>query len=408
MVPMDDVPSRIGFGQALEIVRRATNRLRLGSERLPVRRVDGRVLASALRAPVSLPPFDNSRMDGFALRSVDVALAGPRALRIVGEQYAGKVTAAAIEAGECVRITTGAPIPPGADAVVIKERARVEQDMLRVEGPIVAGADIRRVGEDVNEGEPVLEAGIRLTPARIGLASALGIADVEVSRRPTVAVFTTGDELVEPGMPLAPGQIYNSNRDLLMALLRQQGLEPTAWPVLPDDPARIRSQLQDAAGAFDLVITCGGVSAGEKDHLPALVAELGEILFWKVRMKPGMPVLLGQVEQALVLCLPGNPVSAFATFMALGVPLLDGLQGATEQAPRLHAALSEPWHKRHERHEFLRGRLEHGADARLWIRPNSADASHQLRGVADNNALLVLPEGERDYAVGDIVEVIRY
>ncbi len=223
-----------------------------------------------------------------------------------------------------------------------------------------------------------------------------------------MAVFTTGDELVEPGMPLPPGRIYNSNRELLMGLLRQQGLEPTAWPTLPDDPERVRSQLEDAASAFDVVLTCGGVSAGEKDFLPGFLAGSGRIHFWRVRMKPGMPVLFGEREQAVFLSLPGNPVSVLATFLALGVPLLDGLQGRSEARPRWHARLAAPWRKNHVRHEFLRGRLQPDADGVLRVVPNAADASHRLRGAADSNALIVLPEGEREYAVDDVVEILPY
>ncbi|HSX63763.1 MAG TPA: molybdopterin molybdotransferase MoeA, partial [Pseudoxanthomonas sp.] len=211
-----------------------------------------------------------------------------------------------------------------------------------------------------------------------------------------------------PGLPLAPGQIYNSNRELLMGLLRAQGLEPTAWPTLPDDPARIESQLRDAASAFDVVITCGGVSAGQKDYLPALLATHGEIHFWKVRMKPGMPVLFGTLGRAAFLGLPGNPVSVLATFQMLGCTLLEGLQGRTEPRPRRFAALAAPWRKNHDRHEFLRGCLRWGQDGRLSVLPNPADASHHLRGAADSDVLIALAEGLRDYAIGDVVEVFGY
>ena len=229
-----------------------------------------------------------------------------------------------------------------------------------------------------------------------------------VFRRPTVAVFTTGDELVEPGLPLAPGQIYNSNRELLMGLLRAQGLEPTAWPSLPDDPTRIESQLRDAASAFDVVITCGGVSAGEKDLLPAMLGTHGQIHFWKVRMKPGMPVLFGTLERAAFLGLPGNPVSVLATFSSLGRALLDGLQGREESRPRWFATLASTWNKTDDRHEFLRGRLNCDPDGRLSVTPHPADASHRLRGAADRDVLIVLPEGPRNYASGDVLEVIGY
>jgi len=403
------VPGRIGVDEALAILRRVASGRVPAPERIALRRAEGRVLAEGIVAPMPLPPFDNSRMDGFALRHADLAAAGsPPRLRIAGAQFAGAEPAQTLAPGTCLRITTGAALPAGADTVVIKEDVREDGGWVELAHPPAQGADIRRAGEDVAAGEPLLDAGRILTPARVSLLAALGMASVDVVPRPTVAVFTTGDELVEPGMPLPPGHIYNSNRDLLMGLLRQQGLEPTAWPTLPDEPERIRGQLEDAATAFDLVLTCGGVSAGEKDFLPDFLAARGTVHFWKVRMKPGMPVLFGERDRALFLSLPGNPVSVLATFLALGVPLLDGLQGRQEPRPRWHARLAAPWHKTHARHEFLRGRLRPGDDGILRVAPNAADASHRLRGAAESDALIVLPEGERAYAADEVVEILPY
>src|SRR5690606_32089449 len=196
-----------------------------------------------------------------------------------------------------------------------------------------AGAHVRRQGEDVVAGEVVLRAGQVLTPARIGLAAALGIDRLDVATRPTVAVFASGDELAEPGMPLRPGQVYNSNREQLMAQLRAAGLEPVAWPTLPDDPVLIAAVLDDAVENFDLVLTCGAVSAGEKDHLPRWLQARGRIRFWKVRMRPGMPVLFGEAGRALVLGLPGNPVSVLATFHVFGRALLRAAPGGRRGRP---------------------------------------------------------------------------
>ena len=405
---MSDYPSRIPYAQALQIIQQVAGEKRLPTERVSIRRADGRVLAQDLLAPIELPAFDNSRMDGFALRHADLALSGETRLRIAGEQFAGPVVEFALQPGECIRITTGAPLPPGTDTVVIKESVIEQQGCIMVPAGLAAGADIRRAGEDVQIGELVLQAGQRLSAPRISLAAALGVADLEVFARPTVAVFTTGDELQEPGLSLLPGQVYNSNRELLMGLLRAEGLEPVAWPTLPDDPARIASVLRDAAAAFDLILTCGGVSAGEKDHLPTLLAGQGSIHFWKVQMKPGMPLLFGTLDRALVLGLPGNPVSVLATFLTLGRVLLDGLQAATEPVPPRMARLSAPWRKSHARLEFLRGRLQQGEDAVLRVQPNPADASHRLRAAAESDALILLPEGEHDYLRDDLVQVIGY
>lgn len=405
--PVPGFPMRIGFEEAEAILRRVAGGRRLPVERVALARAHGRVLAGDIDAPMALPAFDNIAMDGFALRHADAPGAGT-ALRLVGEQYAGPALALAVGEGECVRITTGAPLPRGADTVVMKEDARLEGERVLLSVAPRPGQHVRRAGEDVRPGDDVLAAGCVLTPARIALAASLGLADVPVSIRPTVAVFATGDELVEPGLPLLPGQVYNSNRELLLGLLRAEGLEPTAWPTLPDDPARIASMLRDAAGSFDVVLTCGAVSAGEKDHIPALLQAEGTVHFWKVRMRPGMPLLFGTLGQAALLGLPGNPVSVLATWLTLGRVLTDALQGRADPRLRLRARLSAPWEKRHDRLEFLRGRLQPGKDGVLWASPNPADGSHRMRGAADSDALLVLPEGARKFAEGEPVDVLLY
>jgi molybdopterin molybdotransferase len=245
-----------------------------------------------------------------------------------------------------------------------------------------------------------------LTPARVATVASLGIDQLAVSSRPTVAVFTTGDELVPPGMPLEPGQIHDSNRELLMGLLRADGLEPTGWPRLPDDPRQVEIALRDAGCAFDLIITAGGVSAGEKDHLPGVLARFGRTHFWKVKMKPGMPLLFGSLDQALVLGLPGNPVSVLATYLTFGRGLIDAMQGRTEARPAWQARLVAPLDKAHARREFLRGRLTSGANGALHVEASPATGSHRLRAAAECNALIVVPEGAQRYAAGEVVDVI--
>jgi molybdopterin molybdotransferase len=402
-------PVGLSFDEAHAIVAKIACEQRLPEESMAPARAHGRVLARDVVAATALPPFDNSAMDGFALRHGDLSIDGDTVLRLVGEQFAGRALDLEINSGECVRITTGAPLPAGADAVAIKENVRVGGGHVAIPaGSVRPGAHVRHGGEDVRIGDRVLQVGCLLTPTRIALASSLGIDRLVVAQRPTVAVFTTGDELVEPGLPLQPGQIYNSNRELLMGLLRGDGLEPTAWPTLPDDPARLASMLQDAASSFDVVITCGAVSAGEMDHIPALLQRDGSVHFWKVRMKPGMPLLFGQLGRARMLGLPGNPVSVLATYLTIGRCLLDGLQGRAELRPRWHARLADAFDKRNGRREFLRGRLLPGADGTLQVAPNPADGSHRLAAAAQSDALIVLPEGERTFALGDVVEVLPY
>ena len=404
---MNDFPIGLPFEQAAATIARVAAANLLQPERVALSRTHGRVLATELFAPISLQPFDNSAMDGYAVRHADLG-EGETILRLVGEQFAGRTAELVVAAGQCVRITTGAPMPQGSDTVALKENVKLEGDRIVVPCGIPAGENVRRAGEDVHVGDLALERGCILTPARVSLAASLGVAQLEVARRPTVAVFTTGDELVEAGLPLQPGEIYNSNRELLMGLLRADGLEPTAWPTLSDDPRRVASMLRDAASSFDVVITCGGVSAGEKDHVPALLQEHGTVHFWKVRMKPGMPLLFGQLGQAQFLGLPGNPVSVLATYLTLGRSLLDGLQGREEPRLRQHARLAAPVDKPHPRREFMRGRLEFAADATLLVHPDSATGSHRLNAAARSNALVVIAEGPQHLATGDVVEVLSY
>jgi molybdopterin molybdotransferase len=404
---MTDVPTSILFDEARAILRDVAASHRLPVEHLALARCHGRVLTEDIVAPIALQPFDNSAMDGFACRHADLRGGDEVSLRLVGEQFAGRALGLQVGEGECVRITTGAPMPAGADCVVMREDTTIDGAAVSIRAGVRMGTNVRKAGEDAQPGDPVLRAGSRLNALHVSLAGSLGIERVPVSAKPTVAVFTTGDELVEPGMPLQPGEIYNSNRELLMGLLRAEGLEPVAWPTLPDDPVRIAAMLQDAASSFDIVITCGAVSAGEKDYIPAMLQAHGSVHFWKVRMKPGMPLLAGTLDRAQFLGLPGNPVSVLATFLTLGRTLIDGLQGRAEQARRF-ARLRTAIEKSHPRREFVRGTLECDDSGVQWITPGAATGSHRLRAAADANALLVLAEGMQSLARGHVVEVLTF
>ena len=403
-----DFPTHLSVDAARQRIVELCTRRPLTTENVPIERALDRILAADVVAPHAIPPFANSAMDGFALRGADLLPDGSKRFRLRGTMLAGTRAPLQVAADECVRITTGAPLPQGADTIAIRETLRMDGAQVVIEGAPARGAHVRYAGEDVRAGDRVLRTGEALTPSRVALAGALGHAQVKVAQRPTVAVFTTGDELVEPGIPLQPGQIHDSNRELLMGLLRAEGMEPTAWPTLPDDPSRLASALCDAASSFDVVITCGAVSAGEKDHIPGLLQARGRVHFWKVRMKPGMPLLFGALERAQVLGLPGNPVSVLATWLTLGRALLDGLQGRREPRLRWHARLAADFDKRNARREFLRGRLLAGVDGVLQVAPNPADGSHRLAAAADSDVLIVLPENERLFRAGDVVEVLPY
>lgn len=400
-------PSGISFDEAVSITGDVAAAHRTETESIATARADGRVLREDIVAPIALPPFDNSAMDGFAFRASDLVESGG-VLQLAGEQFAGHATAESLAGGHCMRITTGAPMPPGADTVAMKEVVVVDEGVARIPADIARGTFVRRAGEDVRAGEVVLQAGDVLTPVRVSLCAALGVASVRVARRPTVAVFTSGDELIEPGMPLGHGQVYDSNRSLLLGLLRADGLEPTAWPRLPDDARQVEIALRDAACAFDVVITCGAASVGEKDFIPDVVQRFGSVHFWKVRMKPGMPALLASVDQARVLALPGNPVSVLATYLTLGRALLDGIQGRTDPRPMWHARLAAPVDKPHARREFVRGVLRADASGVLHAEPNPATASNRLHAAAQSQALIVVGEGPQRLDVGSVVTVLPY
>lgn len=398
-------PTGISFAQALSIIDRVAAGAMLVPERMPLSRCLGLVLAEDLIAACALPGFDNSAMDGYALRAADASAAGAQ-LRLIGEQFAGPRRDLLVSPGECVRVTTGAALPLGADCVAMKEDTADLGDRVRFNKAVAPGQHLRRAGEDVAPGEQVFACGQVLAPGALALAAALGQADLLVRPRPTVAIFTSGDELRPPGQTLVPGEIHDSNRVLLQTLLLAEGFQPVTWPVLPDDPGRIAAALKDAAESFDLILTCGGVSAGERDYLPAFMAEQGEVHFWKVKMRPGMPVLAGRLGRAQIICLPGNPVSVLATYLALARRLLDGMQGRLAPRPTWKAKLASGFSKRHDRLEFLRGQLHQDGNGELWVVPNPADGSHRLRAVADSNALVVLPEGAAEWPVGALLDVL--
>jgi molybdopterin molybdotransferase len=401
-------PTAIAFSEALRIVQQIGAAHRTGTASVSLREARGATLAETLVAPIDLPSFANSAMDGFAVRAADLSRDAETRLRLIGTQFANVDLHQQIGPGECLRITTGAPLPAGADTVVIKENSRLDGDFVVLAPGTTMGTNVRLAGSDCERGATIFEAGVTLGSAGLGLLAALGFAQLPIAKRPSVAVFTTGDELRPVGTPLAPGQIYDSNRVLLQSLLAEEGIDTLSWPALPDDPVRLTTALRDAAEAYDLVITCGGVSAGEKDHLPMLLGEHGRIHFWKVLMRPGMPVLFGEWDRALFLGLPGNPVSVLATFRQLALPLMDAMQGRRDRAPALRARLLAPVRKSHARLEFRRARLSCGEDGALGARPHPADGSHQQRGAAESNALMVLPEVSRDLVVGDLVDVLPY
>ncbi|MBS0555872.1 MAG: molybdopterin molybdotransferase MoeA [Proteobacteria bacterium] len=403
----DDIfPTGLSVEQARARIVAAVQARNMPAEPVEVSMAVGRILAQDAHATRDIPGFANSAMDGFALRGMDLPTTGEKSFRLVGEVFAGGSIAMPVVADACVRITTGAPLPPGADTVVVKENTRIEGGRIAIAAGTKPGENVRPAGEDFRCGELALARGARLTPARLGVLASLGVARVAVARRPRVVLLTTGDELTAPGEPLGFGQIHDSNRFSLGALLESLGAQLFRHERVRDDPAALRDALQRAAADADLVVSSGGVSAGEADFLPRLVADIGKVHFWKVRIKPGMPFLFGQVGGALLFALPGNPVSGFATCVTLVKPALDAMRGVAEAPTQLHARLRSAIDKRHARVEFQRARLEGDAQGVLWALPHARQGSGMLRGVAEADALIALPEGAHEFAVGDIVQVL--
>jgi molybdopterin molybdotransferase len=407
MAEEDDIfPTGLSVEQARALVVAIGQTHALPEEKVRLDAAGGRILATDVIAPRDVPGFVNSAMDGFALRAVDLPRTGEKRFRLVGEVFAGGRAAPKIGAGTCVRITTGAPLPEDADTVVIKENTRIESDYVIVAAGTMPGANVRPAGEDYRNGEVALKRGCRLGPAQLGVLASFGMTDVPVQRRPRAVLLTTGDELAAPGEQLGFGQIHDSNRYSLGGLLESFGVELFRHERVRDDPVALRDALQCAAADADLIVSSGGVSAGEADFLPRLVGEIGKVHFWKVRMKPGMPFLFGQIDQAFLFALPGNPVSGFATCLTLLKPALDAMTGAPRKGHILRARLRSGIDKRHARAEFQRARLQCDENAVLWATPHARQGSGMLRGVAEADALVLLPEGEHVFASGDLVEVL--
>ncbi len=362
----------------------------------------GRVLAQDLVSTVDVPPCDNSAMDGYAVRAADAAAALPVSQRIP----AGSVPQPLL-AASAARIFTGAPVPPLADAVVMQEQAEVQPDgSVRFTVPVGAGQNIRRRGEDIASGQTVLACGQRLQDADLGLVASIGVASLQVYRQLRVAVFFTGDELVEPGTPAGAGKIYNSNRYWLVPALRALGCQVLDLGIIPDTLAATRRALRDAAAQADVVMTCGGVSVGEEDHVKAAVEAEGELQLWKIAIKPGKPLASGRVGEADFIGLPGNPVSGYVTFAVLVRDFLRARMGEVVLAwqPLYHLPAAFDWRKPDtRREEYLRVRVaQQGGQLVLQRYPNQG--SGVLTSCAWADALVRLQPGQQ-VQPGDMLPV---
>jgi molybdopterin molybdotransferase len=379
------------------------------TEAVPLGQTRGRVLAQDVAAPVSLPPFDNSAVDGFAVRHVDLNSEGDTRLKVVERLTAGLSTARPLAPGTAVRIFTGAPMPRDADTVFMQEDTRVEDDVVVLPAGLKRGANRRLTGEDVQAGSVILKAGSLLSASHIALAAAVGLTQLTVRRRLRVALFSTGDEIAEPGSPLSRAATYDANRFLLAALLDQLGALITNGGILRDNREQVAQALQSAARDHDLVLTSGGVSTGDADYVRETIERLGTLVFWRIGIKPGRPVAMGVLGGAALVGLPGNPVAAFVTFVKVVRPLLMQLSGAKiEPLMPLPVRAAFAYRKKKGRREYVRVKLTRATDGVLEATKHRQEGAGVITSLTETDGLVELPEDVTTVERGSTVGFLPY
>ena len=379
----------------------------------PMQALD-RILAEDVVSPISVPPHDNSAMDGFAFRGSEMQTGQATRLRVVGTALAGKAWAGSCGAGECVRIMTGAIMPAGLDTVAPQELVQVDGEQVVIPAGLLHTGDNRRLlGEDLMAGRPALSAGTRLTPAACGLIASLGLPQVKVWRRPRVAYFSTGDEILSLGEPPREGAVYDSNRYTVCGLLTRLGCEVIDLGVVKDQPELLEAAFRRAAAQADAVITSGGVSVGEADYTKAMMKQLGAVAFWRIAMRPGRPMAVGRLtaggHSALLFGLPGNPVAVMVTYAAFVRPALQKLMGwNAPPQPMLRARAVDTMRKKPGRTEYQRGIVERREDGELWVRLTGNQGSGVLSSMVQANGLIVLGHAQPTVQSGDWVDVMMF
>lgn len=399
-------PNSMPVDKAREVIARFLSPVR-AIERMHIRAALGRVLAADVISPLDVPAHDNSAMDGYAVRFADLKSEGEVTLKVAGTAFAGAPFSGAMQAGECVRIMTGGVVPAGADTIVMQEHVRAKGDQVTIGGGHRVGQNLRHAGEDLKAGEVALRRGQVLRPAEIGLIASLGIPEVGVYRRLRVAFFSTGDELVSVGTLPQAGQIYDSNRYTLHGMLTRLGCEVIDMGVVRDDPQLLERAFQDAAATADVVITSGGVSVGEADFVKDLLNRLGEVVFWKIAMKPGRPLAYGRIGAAHFFGLPGNPVSVMVTFYQFVRAALLKLSGCdpVPLIPTFKVPCISSLRKAPGRTEFQRGILQRDEHGTLSVRVTGAQGSGILRSMSEANCFIILPTAQGNVAPGALVDV---
>jgi molybdopterin molybdotransferase len=379
------------------------------AETVPLIEADGRVLAEDIAAPLDLPPFDNSAVDGYAVRFADLAADGETVLAVVGRIAAGAALEPPVPARGAVRIFTGAPLPAGLDTVFMQEDVGAAGDAVVLPAGLKPGANRRLAGEDIARGGTALAAGHRLSPRDIGLIAALGIAAVPVRTPLRVAVFSTGDEVISPGEPLGPAKLYDANRFMLQAMLRRLGCRATDLGILRDEPRALARALAGAAADHDLIVTSGGVSTGEEDHVRAAVESAGALTFWRIAIKPGRPVAMGVVAGTPFIGLPGNPVAAFVTFAHVARTVIARLSGERLARPRAYPVLAGfAYRKKEGRREYVRVRIEARDDGALVARKHPREGAGVITSLTETDGLIELPEPVTRVEPGEVLRFLPY
>jgi molybdopterin molybdotransferase len=399
-------PNSMPVAKAREVIARFLTPV-TAIERLAIRTALGRVLAEDVISPISVPAHDNSAMDGYAVRFADLKADAEVMLGIAGSAFAGAPYQGALKPGECVRIMTGGVVPQGADTIVMQEHVKAAKDGVAIGAGHKKGQNLRRAGEDLSTGQVALKRGIELRPAEVGLLASLGIGEVTVYRKLRVAFFSTGDELVSIGTQPKEGQIFDSNRYTIHGMLTRLGCEVLDMGVVRDDPKLLERAFHDAAGAADVVITSGGVSVGEADFVKDLLNQLGEVVFWKIAMKPGRPLAYGKVGGAHFFGLPGNPVSVMVTFYQFVRDALLVLSGRepVPPVPTFKVPCMSSLKKAPGRTEFQRGVLSQDASGAWSVRITGEQGSGILRSMSEANCFIILPTEQGNVAAGALVDV---
>ncbi len=380
-----------------------------GVERVPLRQALGRILAEDIAAPIALPGYDNSAVDGYAVRFDDLHTDGPTTLRCIDRIAAGHDPTAALTPGLAARIFTGAMLPDGADVVIMQEDCERDGETVIIRPGIRRGANTRRAGEDVARGAVALTAGKRLGPAETGLLAALGFVEVAVRRKLIVALLSTGDEVREPGDTLQRGQIHDANRYMLAAMLERLGVEVSDRGIVRDDPGQLSDALQRAAAESDLIITSGGVSTGEEDHVRAAIANHGSLYFWRLAIKPGRPVAMGQIGHTPLAGLPGNPVAALLTFALVARPMIESLCGAAPHVAKRFRVLSDfTYGKKTGRREYVRASLLDASGGLAKARRYPKEGAGMLTSLTETDGLVELSEETTRLEPGIEVDFIPY